>query len=90
MDLKYLQGKKFCIVFAKYADEGESKVQLRCHHGRAVLKDGDKLFLEENKSGAHIGVPSSAHNKILPSDGTDLLKDSEYFVIVKVDKNIEF
>lgn len=90
MNLQQVQGKKFCVVFAKYADENDEKVQLRCHHGRAVLQDQDKLFLHEDISGAMIGVPSSAYNKILPSDGTDLLKDSEYFVIVKVDKNIEF
>lgn len=90
MNISYLQGKKFCIVFAKYTGEDESKVKLRCHHGRAVIIDKEKLYLEEEKSGAQIGVPSSALNKILPSDGTDILKDSEYFVIVKVDPQIEF
>ncbi|MGL4854320.1 MAG: hypothetical protein ACRC37_03590 [Lentisphaeria bacterium] len=90
MDLAFLNGKKFCVVFAKYIDELTEKVQLRCHHGRANVADKNQLFLIEDLSQARIGVPSSAYNKILPSDGSELLKDSEYFVIVKVDKNIEF
>ncbi len=89
MDLDYLHDKKFCIVFAKYVDETTGKVQLRAHHGSAFVEDG-KLSLIERDSGGVIAVPSSALNKVLPSDGSDLLKDSEYFVIVKVDKNIEF
>ena len=90
MDVNYLLGKKLCLVFAKHADEKTNKVQMRCHYGIAFVEDGQKLYLIEEKSGAKIGIPSSAYNKILESDGTELLKDSEYFVIVKVDKNIEF
>ncbi len=89
IDVNYLLGKQFCLVFAKEIEE-TNKVEVRCHYGRAFVEEGRKLYLIEQESSAKIGIPSSAYNKILPSDGTDILKNSEYFVIVKLDKNIEF
>lgn len=89
MSYSHLEGRRFCLVFAKAGEQDPEKVQLRCHYGRLNIQDGDKLYLQED-SGAAIGIPSSACNKILPSDGTHLLKDAEYFVIVTLGAGVEF
>jgi hypothetical protein len=33
-------------------------------------------------------LPSSSWNTIMPNDGTAMLQDADYFVLVKTDENI--
>ncbi|MCF7855208.1 MAG: hypothetical protein K9N51_10465 [Candidatus Pacebacteria bacterium] len=87
-DLNHLEGKKFCVVFVKVIDESAGKVELQALHGRASI-EAEKLRCY-TPEGVCFAVPNSALPNILPNDGTELLKDAEYFVLVKLDPNIEF
>ena len=85
LDLSYLEGKKLCVCFLQ--DPGGDgadaiTVQLRALHGRASIGTRGELTLE-HKGGSFL-IPSSSYNAILPSDGSQILKDAEYFVICKV------
>jgi len=86
--LSEIEGKKFCVVFVKVLDPDRGRVQLQCFHGRASVERGKLNVVHE--SGNVFTVPSSALPNILPSDGTKMLKDAEYFVLVKMDQGIEF
>lgn len=86
-DLNYLEGKKFCVVFVKVLDPVRERVQLQCFRGRANI-ERNKLQVV-NESGVVFTVPSTALPTIMPSDGSKLLKDAEYFALVKTDENIE-
>ncbi|MFT5131100.1 MAG: hypothetical protein ACI8W8_004735 [Rhodothermales bacterium] len=82
-DLKYLEGKKFCVVFIKTEDDKpDGAMQLRCMHGRASIDHRGALSVQA--SGGGFAVPASAYHRVLPSDGTDILEDAEYFVMVRV------
>lgn len=90
--LHYLVGKKMCIVFCKLIGEeklakgeepSEGQFQISTLHGRGLLTDKGDLRVEDNDGGGFT-VPHSAYSNIHPSDGTDILKDAEYFVMVKV------
>jgi len=85
--LNELEGKRFCVVFVKVLDEEKNRVQLQCLRGRASIERGRVNVVHPN--GSVFTVPGSAMPNILPSDGTPLLKDAEYFVLVKTDPNIE-
>ena len=87
-NLEYLEGKKFCVVFVKVLDREAERVQLQCLHGRASIERGKLTVVTEN--GAVFEVPSSAYGNVLPSDGTKMLKDAEYFVFVRTDDSLEF
>ena len=84
----YLEGKKFCIVFVKVLDEESGKVQLQTLHGRASVDNGRVSCI--TPEGASFTVPNTALRNILPSDGTELLKDAEYYALGKTDKDIDF
>ena len=86
-NLDYLEGKKFCVVFVKVLDPVKERVQLQCFRGRASIERGKLNVIDAN--GALFTVPGSAMNNILPSDGSKLLRDAEYFCLVKMDDNIE-
>jgi hypothetical protein len=86
--LDYLEGRKFCVVFVKVVDPATERVQLQCMRGRASVERGRVSVV--GSEGGMFTVPSSALPNILPSDGTPLLKDAEYFVLVRTDDNIEF
>jgi hypothetical protein len=86
--LAYLEGKKLCVVFVKLVGEKQSRVQMQCFRGRADIAEGRLNVVAEN--GMIFTVPSSAHGQIMPSDGTVILKDAEYFVLVKADPDIQF
>ena len=98
MDLKYLEGKKMCVVFCQLQDEDqfqdendmpdEGTFKIKCLHGRGNVFDNGKALRVEGDNGGFT-VPASCYGRIYPSDGTDLLKDAEYFVMVKLDKNME-
>ena len=91
IDLKDIDGKKFCVVFCKAQEGaaaevdagGSSQVEMSTMHGFAKVIDG-KTVQCVTEDGSAFAIPLSAQKKIFPSDGTDILKDSEYFVIVKV------
>jgi hypothetical protein len=87
-NLNYLEGRKFCVVFVKVVDPATERVQLQCMRGRASVERGHLSVVGSN--GGMFTVPSSALPNILPSDGTALLQDAEYFVLVRTDDNIEF
>jgi hypothetical protein len=82
-DLRYLEGKKFCVVFIKTEnDEPDGAVKMRVMHGRANIDHRGALKVEG--SNGSFMVPASAYNRVLPADGTPVLEDAEYFVMVRV------
>ncbi|NLZ63314.1 MAG: hypothetical protein GX902_05845 [Lentisphaerae bacterium] len=85
--LKYLEGRKFCVVFVKVLDAASERVQLRCLRGRASLERGKVSVMAP--SGNIFTIPGTAVRSILPNDGSAILKDAEYFCFVKVDDNME-
>ncbi|NMA20039.1 MAG: hypothetical protein GX927_05620 [Lentisphaerae bacterium] len=85
--LDYLEGRKFCVVFVKVLDVATERVQLRCLRGRASIEKGHINVVAP--SGNLFTVPGTAMSSVMPNDGTALLKDAEYFCLVKVDENIE-
>ena len=85
--LDYLEGKKFCVVFVKVLDPQTERVQLQCFRGRANIERGKLNVVDAN--GAVFTVPGSAMSNILPNDGTKLLRDAEYYCLVKLDDSIE-
>ncbi|MEA2012553.1 MAG: hypothetical protein U9O87_05635 [Verrucomicrobiota bacterium] len=86
IDITEIEGKKLCLVYIQVIDEKTEKFRMKCHYGRAHVEN-KRLSLMGN--GREIPIPPSAYNKLLPSDGTHYLKDSEYFIMVKMDKNID-
>ena len=98
LDLNYLEGRKVCVVFCQLKEEEtfktnsenpeEAGFRLKCLHGLGNIIDG-KYLKVEGPSGS-FQVPPSAYKNIFPNDGTDLLEDSEYFVMVKIDSKMEF
>ena len=80
--LKYLEGRPFCIVRMRVLDLATEKVELVPIHGVAKVLP-DSVVVEEDTGEQHM-VPHSALESIYPSDGTELLKDAEHFVIVKI------
>ena len=84
--LEKVEGRKFCVVFVKVIDKAAGKVQLQCLRGRANVERGRLSVV--NSSGASFTVPGTAMQTILPSDGTDILQDAEYYCMVRVDDNI--
>ena len=85
--LERIEGRKFCVVFVKTVDEAHGKVQLQCMRGRASVDRGKVSIIDD--SGCTFTVPGTAVKNILPSDGTALLKDAEFFCFVKVDPSIQ-
>ena len=88
MNLEYYEGRKFCVVFVKVIDQKAGKMQLKPYFGRASVED--KKLLLMSPEGGSFAVPHTALPNILPNDGTDLLKDCEYYVLVKTDAGIDF
>lgn len=88
-DLDQYEGKKFCVVLVQEIEENDTpgSVRMRPLHGRASIDKGVHLNLVWD--GGKFGVPRTCYNRIMPSDGTEMLRDAEYFVIVKVDPKIE-
>ena len=84
---RHLEGRKFCVVFVQ-VDEAAAKVRLHCFRGRASL-DGPRLQCV-GEDGRVFTVPATASGNVLPSDGTALLGDAEFFVLVKADPEISF
>jgi len=86
--LDYLEGKKFCVVFVRVLDHATGRVQLQCFRGRASVERGRLNVIDPN--GTVFPVPSSAAGNVLENDGTELLRDAEYFVLIRTDDSIEF
>ncbi|MBP1583991.1 MAG: hypothetical protein J6866_08550 [Victivallales bacterium] len=85
--LDYLEGRKFCVVFVKILDLLKERVQLRCLRGRASIERGKLQVMAP--TGNIFTVPSSAIPTIQPNDGTEILKDAEFYCLVKVDENVQ-
>ena len=85
--LERIEGRKLCVVFVKVLDEATGKVQLQCLRGRANVERGRVSVVDEK--GFSFTIPGTASNQILPSDGTPLLRDAEFFCLVKLDPAIE-
>jgi hypothetical protein len=81
-NIEYLDGVRFCLVMMQVLDATSQDVKLTPVYGQAKVLD-DRLVLVEDSGQEHV-VPESALGSVLPSDGNDILKDSEYYVIVKV------
>jgi hypothetical protein len=77
-----VHGSKFCLVWMEVIDPDSEKVKLTPVYGTARILP-DRLVVEETNGKQQV-VPDSALPSVYPSDGTDILKDSEYYVIVKV------
>lgn len=84
--LERLEGRKFCVVFVKVIDESAGKVQLQCLRGRANVERGRVSVVGDD--GCSFTIPGSAVHTIAANDGTAILKDAEYFCLVKVDESI--
>jgi hypothetical protein len=83
IDLRHLQGKRFCVVLMEDSESSDpTKVKIRPMLGRANIDKQGNLKLEH--SGGAFMVPSSCYPTILPSDGTDILEDAEYYVFCKL------
>lgn len=80
--LSYLDGVRFCLVHMMVLDQETQNVRLIPIHGIAKVLS-DRLVVVEPSGTEHV-VPDSALPSILPSDGTDILKDAEHYVIVKI------
>ena len=74
-------------LFVKVIDVSTERVQWQCLRGRASVNQGKVSVFDKNGSG--FTLPSTAVKNILPSDGTALLEDAEYFCLVRVDDNID-
>ncbi|OGV71241.1 MAG: hypothetical protein A3K19_32380 [Lentisphaerae bacterium RIFOXYB12_FULL_65_16] len=85
--LAYLEGKRLCVVFVQVVDQATERVRLQCFRGRANIERGRLVVVDQN--GTVFPVPSSATRNVLPSDGTKILRDAEYFVLVKADEGID-
>ena len=85
-DLDYLEGRKLCIVFVQVLDEETGRLKLQAMHGRASVENG-KLALR-TPQGTGFPIPNTALASIMPSDGTPILKDAEYYCFVKTDPGI--
>lgn len=86
-NLEYLEGRRFCVVFVKILDAASGRVQCRCLRGRASVERGQLEIMQG--SGSIFKVPPTALPTIAPSDGTPLLRDAEFFCLVKVSPNID-
>ena len=85
--LEKIEGRKFCVVFVKVIDHENERVQLQCLRGRANVERGRLNVV--TAEGASFTVPGTAMQTILPSDGTEILQDAEYYCLVRVDDNIQ-
>lgn len=83
----YLEGRKFCVVLVQAAENDRSpeKATLRCLRGRASVDDGKITCIGDH---GRFCVPFSAYGSVLPSDGTPILQDAEYYCFVRVDSRI--
>lgn len=81
-DVAYLDGVRFCLVMMTVLDTVMQNVKLTPVHGIAKVLS-DRLVVVEDDGREHV-VPDSAFGAIHKSDGTDILKDAMYYVIVKV------
>jgi hypothetical protein len=97
VDINYLEGRKICVVFCQLKEEETFKTEdvpeeagfrLKCLHGLGNILEGKYLKVEGDQGSFQ--VPPSAYKNIFPNDGTDILKDSEYFVMVKIDSKMDF
>jgi hypothetical protein len=97
VNIDYLEGKKVCVVFCQLQNEeafnkgenpDEGSFKLKCLHGLGNIMDSGKYLRVEGSDGS-FSVPPSAYSNIHPNDGTDILKDCEYFVMVKLDHKME-
>ncbi len=84
--LEKLEGRKFCVVFVKVIDAEKERVQLQCMRGRASVDRGRVSCIDAN--GNAFQLPSISLTNILPSDGTPILKDAEFYCLVRVDESI--
>ncbi len=87
MNLDQYEGKKFCVVFVKVNEEEDTEkpvnYQVRCLHGQANIEQSRILHLEHE--GGRFTVPASCYTRIMPNDGTKMLRDAEFFVMCKVE-----
>ncbi|NQZ56898.1 MAG: hypothetical protein HRT88_05430 [Lentisphaeraceae bacterium] len=96
-DINYLQGAKVCVVFCQLKEEPKDKsiepeegdFRIKCLHGNGLIYEDGQYLRVEGPDGA-FNVPPSAYKNIHPNDGTDLLKDCQYFVMVKIDSKMDF
>lgn len=85
-NLTTVEGRTLCVVFVKVVDPVRERVKLQCLRGRASVERGKLSVVHE--SGSVFTVPSNALPTLQPNDGTELLKDAEYYVLVHTDPNI--
>ena len=82
--LRYLEGKSFCVIFVKAENENkpDEKVKLKCFYGRANIDLMGACHIEGDQG--RFSLPHSVYPKIQESDGSELLKGAEHFVIIRV------
>jgi hypothetical protein len=84
----FLEGRKFCVVLvqAKEGEQNPESAKLRCLRGRASVDANGGLTVFGDHG--QFKVPTSAMKSINQSDGTELLKDAEYYCFVRVHSDI--
>ena len=76
------------MVFVKVLDEAAGRMQFQCFRGRADIRRGGRLHVVA-AGGGEFQVPGSAYGMIQPNDGTEMLGDADYFVLVRTDPRID-
>lgn len=82
-DLSHINGKSFCLVMMQVIDMVSEQVKLTPIYGTARVL-ADRMVVEEKSGSQHV-IPDSALTAISLSDGNEILKDAEYYVIVKIE-----
>ena len=81
-DYVYLQGAAFCIVYMTVLDAEKQEVQLDPFHGTSRVL-ADRILVADDEGRTSV-IPDCALGNIHPSDGNAVLKEADYYVIVKV------
>ena len=83
-NIEQLKGKKICAVYCRQQDDNPNsdKMQISTLHGIAKIKNNG-LYIDVG-SGNPIPIPQTSYKNIFPNDGTQMLKDAQYFVMIKV------
>lgn len=87
-DLSHLEGRRFCVVFVKVIDPETERVRLQCLHGRASVDSGGVALVTDE--GSEFRLPGAAVSTIMPADGTAMLKNAEYFAMVRLGPGVKF
>ena len=84
VNINYLNNNKICVVYCRQENDdiNSNKLEISTLHGIAKVLN-NTLYVQVG-SGNPIVMPKSAYRNIFPNDGTEMLKDADFFMLVKV------